>query len=149
MICLDIYDEENQVYTPYNFLDFCGFECRYNELTERYDVNGLLSSTLLIASFEDEELAVAVTRSLFTLKSMAEVNPQPEARFIDVDMIVDELENMEEEEDEEDNIDDGFQMTKEIEQKIKETVYFNAAKTFICIFIGIIIGYLITSMVIL
>jgi hypothetical protein len=94
---LDIYDEENQIYTPYNFLDFCGFECRYNELTERYDVNGLSSSTLLIASIEDEELAVAVTRSLFTLKSMAEVNPQPEARFIDVDMIVDELENEEEE----------------------------------------------------
>lgn len=101
MICLDIYDEENQIYTPYNFLDFCGFECRYNELTERYDVNGLSSSTLLIASIEDEELAVAVTRSLFTLKSMAEVNPQPEARFINVDMIVDELEN-EEEEDEND-----------------------------------------------
>jgi hypothetical protein len=97
LFCLDIYDEENQIYTPYNFLDFCGFECRYNELTERYDVNGLSSSTLLIASIEDEELAVAVTRSLFTLKSMAEVNPQPEARFIDVDMIVDELENEEEE----------------------------------------------------
>lgn len=146
MICLDIYDEENEIYTPYNFLDFCRFECRYNELTERYDVNGLSSSTLLIVSFEDEELAVAVTRSLFTLKSMAEVNPQPEARFIDVDMIVEELENMEEEE--EDNIDDGFQMTKEIEQKIEETAYFNAAKTFICIFIGIIIGYLIMYVVI-
>lgn len=101
MIYLDIYDEENEIYTPYNFLDFCRFECRYNELTERYDVNGLSSSTLLIASFEDEELAVAVTRSLFTLKSMVEVNPQPEARFINVDMIVDELEN-EEEEDEND-----------------------------------------------
>ena len=146
MICLDIYDEENQIYTPYNFLDFCGFECRYNELTERYDVNGLSSSTLLIASFEDEELAVAVTRSLFTLKSIAEVSPQLEARFIDVDMIVEELENMKEEE--EDNIDDGFQMTKEIEQKIEETAYFNAAKTLICIFIGIIIGYLIMYVVI-
>ena len=146
MICLDIYDEENQVYTPYDFHNFCGFECRFNELTERYDVNGLSSSTLLIASFEDEELAIAVTRSLFTLKSIAEVSPQLEARFIDVDMIVDELEN-EEEEDEEDNIDDGFQMTKEIEQKIEETAYFNAAKTFICIFIGIIIGYLIMYVV--
>jgi hypothetical protein len=97
LFCLDIYDEENQIYTPYNFLDFCGFECRYNDLTERYDVNGLASSTLLIASIEDEELAIAVTRSLFTLKSIAEVSPQLEARFIDVDMIVDELENEEEE----------------------------------------------------
>ena len=126
MICLDIYDEENQIYTPYNFLDFCGFECRYNELTEKYDVNGLASSTLLIASFEDEELAVTVTRSLFTLKSMAEVNPQMEARFINVDMIVDELEN---------------------EQKIEEAAFFNATKTFICIFVGIIIGYLIMYVV--
>ena len=123
---MDIYDEENQIYTPYNFLDFCGFECRYNELTEKYDVNGLASSTLLIASFEDEELAVTVTRSLFTLKSMAEVNPQMEARFINVDMIVDELEN---------------------EQKIEEAAFFNATKTFICIFVGIIIGYLIMYVV--
>ena len=101
MICLDIYDEENQIYTPYNFLYFSGFECRYNELTELYEVNGLINGAITIASFEDEELAVAVTRSLFTLKSMAEVNPRPEARFINVDMIVDELEN-EKEEDEND-----------------------------------------------
>ena len=146
MICLDIYDEENQIYTPYNFLDFCGFECRYNDITGMYIVNGFVNGAVNIASFEDEELAVAVTRSLFTLKSMAEVNPQPEARFINVDMIVEELENMKEEE--EDNIDDGFQMTKEIEQKIEETAYFNAAKTLICIFIGIIIGYLIMYVVI-
>ena len=98
MICLDIYDKESKCYTPYNFLDFCGFECRYNELTERYDVNGLTSSTFLIASFDDEEFAVAVTRSLYTLKAAAEVNPQPEARFIDIDMIIEELEKMEDEE---------------------------------------------------
>ena len=102
MICLDIYDKESKCYTPYNFLDFCGFECRYNELTERYDVNGLTSSTFLIASFDDEEFAVAVTRSLYTLKAAAEKKPQPEARpearFIDIDMIIEELEKMEDEE---------------------------------------------------
>ena len=98
MIYLDMYDEESKCYTPHNFLDFCGFECRYNELTERYDVNGLTSSTFLIASFDDEEFAVAVTRSLYTLKAAAEVNPQPEARFIDIDMIIEELEKMEDEE---------------------------------------------------
>lgn len=91
-----MYDEESKCYTPHNFLDFCGFECRYNELTEKYDVNGLASSTLFITSFDDEEFAVAVTRSLFTLKAIAEIEPQPEARFIDVDMIIDELEEMEE-----------------------------------------------------
>lgn len=96
MFYLDMYDEESKCYTPYNFLDFCGFECRYNELTERYDVNGLASSTLLIASFEEEEFAVAVTRFLITLKAIAEINPQSEVRFIDVDMIIDELEEMEE-----------------------------------------------------
>ena len=100
MFCLDIYDEESKCYTPHNFLDFCGFECRYNELTERYDVNGLASSTFLIASFDDEEFAVAVTRSLFTLKAIAEVSPQPEARFIDIGMIIEELEKMEDEEEE-------------------------------------------------
>jgi len=91
-----MYDEESKCYTPYNFLDFCGFECRYNELTERYDVNGLASSTLFITSFEEEEFAVAVTRFLITLKAIAEINPQSEVRFIDVDMIIDELEEMEE-----------------------------------------------------
>ena len=98
MIYLDMYDEESKCYTPHNLHDFCGFECRYNELTERYDVNGLTSSTFLIASFDDEEFAVAVTRSLYTLKAAAEVNPQPEARFIDIDMIIEELEKMEDEE---------------------------------------------------
>ena len=126
MICLDIYDEENQIYTPYNFLEFCGFECRYNVLTGKYNVNGFVSGAINIASFDNEELAVAVTRSLFTLKSMAEVSPQLEARFINVDMIVDELEN---------------------EQKIEEAAFFNATKTFICIFVGIIIGYLIMYVV--
>ena len=95
-----MYDEESKCYTPHNFLDFCGFECRYNELTERYDVNGLASSTLLIASFEEEEFAVAVTRSLYTLKAAAEIEPQPEARFINIDMIIEELEKIEDEDDE-------------------------------------------------
>ena len=101
-----MYDEESKCYTPHNFLDFCGFECRYNELTERYDVNGLASSTLLIASFEEEEFAVAVTRSLYTLKAAAEIEPQPEARFINIDMIIEELEKMEDEEEDEDLIED-------------------------------------------
>jgi hypothetical protein len=96
LIYLDMYDEESKCYTPHNFLDFCGFECRYNELTERYDVNGLASSTLFITSFEEEEFAVTVTRFLITLKAIAEINPQSEVRFIDVDMIIDELEEMEE-----------------------------------------------------
>ena len=106
MICLDIYDDENQIYTPYNFLDFCGFECRYNELSERFDVNGFVNGTMTIASFEDEELAVAVTRSLLTLKAVAENKPQPEARFIDIDMIIEELEKIEDEEEDEDLIED-------------------------------------------
>jgi len=106
LIYLDMYDEESKCYTPHNFLDFCGFECRYNELTERYDVNGLASSTLLIASFEEEEFAVAVTRSLYTLKAAAEIEPQPEARFINIDMIIEELEKMEDEEEDEDLIED-------------------------------------------
>src|SRR5690606_26048601 len=95
MFYLDMYDEESKCYTPHNFLDFCGFECRYNELTERYDVNGLASSTLFITSFEEEEFAVTVTRFLITLKAIAEINPQSEVQFIDVDMIIDELEEME------------------------------------------------------
>ena len=106
MICLDIYDDVNQVYTPYDFLDFCGFECRYNELSERFDVNGFVNGTMTIASFEDEELAVAVTRSLLTLKAVAENKPQPEARFIDIDMIIEELEKIEDEEEDEDLIED-------------------------------------------
>ena len=109
-----MYDEESKCYTPHNLHDFCGFECRYNELTERYDVNGLASSTFLIASFDDEEFAVAVTRSLYTLKAAAETEsqsesqsePQPEARFIDIDMIIEELEKMEDEEEDEDLIED-------------------------------------------
>ena len=134
MICLDIYDEESKCYTPHNFLDFCGFECRYNELTERYNVNGLASSTLLIASFDDEEFAVAVTRSLLTLKAISEINPQSEVRFIDVDMIIDELEEMEE--------DDEVLITDETEEKIEEIAYCNVAYKFICIFIGFVIGVL-------
>ena len=135
MIYLDMYDEESKCYTPHNLYDFCGFECRYNELTERYDVNGLASSTLLIASFEEEEFAIAITRSLFTLKAVAEINPQSEVRFIDVDMIIDELEEMEE--------DDEVLITDETEEKIEEIAYCNVAYKFICIFIGFVIGAMI------
>ena len=136
MIYLDMYDEESKCYTPHNLHDFCGFECRYNELTERYDVNGLASSTFLIASFEEEEFAIAVTRSLFTLKTISEIVPQPEARFVDIDMIVDELEEMDEEED------DEVLITNETEEKIEEIAYCNVAYKFICIFIGFVIGVL-------
>jgi hypothetical protein len=129
-----MYDEESKCYTPHNFLDFCGFECRYNELTERYDVNGLASSTLFITSFEEEEFAVTVTRFLITLKAIAEINPQSEVRFIDVDMIIDELEEMEE--------DDEVLITEEIEEKIEEIAYCNVAYKFIYIFIGFVIGVL-------
>lgn len=141
MICLDIYDEENEIYTPYNFPDFCGFECRYNELTERYDVNGLSSSTLLIASFEDEELAVAVTRSLLTLKSMAEVNPQPEARFIDVDMIIEELENMEEEEEE------VLITDEQVKERTIGNIIDQNYSYIVCILIGFMIGFIIVCVV--
>ena len=130
-----MYDEESKCYTPHNLHDFCGFECRYNELTERYDVNGLASSTFLIASFEEEEFAIAITRSLFTLKAIAEINPQSEIRFIDVDMIIDELEEMEE--------DDEVLITDETEEKIEEIAYCNVAYKFICIFIGFVIGVMI------
>ena len=132
-----MYDEGSKCYTPYNLHDFCGFECRYNELTERYDVNGLASSTFFIASFDDEEFAVAVTRSLYTLKAVAEIEPQPEARFIDIDMIVDELEEMDEEEN------DEVLITDETEEKIEEIAYCNVAYKFICIFIGFVIGVMI------
>lgn len=135
MFYLDMYDEESKCYTPHNFLDFCGFECRYNELTERYDVNGLASSTLFITSFEEEEFAVTVTRFLITLKAIAEINPQSELRFIDVDMIIDELEEMEE--------DDEVLITDETEEKIEEIAYCNVAYKFICIFIGFVIGVMI------
>ena len=135
MIYLDMYDEESKCYTPHNFLDFCGFECRYNELTERYDVNGLASSTLFITSFEEEEFAVTVTRFLITLKAITEINPQSEVRFIDVDMIIDELEEMEE--------NDEVLITDETEEKIEEIAYCNVAYKFICIFIGFVIGVMI------
>lgn len=140
MICLDIYDKESKCYTPYNFLDFCGFECRYNELTERYDVNGLTSSTFLIASFDDEEFAVAVTRSLYTLKAAAEVSPQPEARFIGVDMIVKELEKMEDEE--EDYVED--ETTKE--RTIGDIIVQNYSYI-VCICVGYMIGLIIACVV--
>jgi hypothetical protein len=138
---LDIYDEENQIYTPYDFHDFCGFECRFNELTERYDVNGFVNGTMTIASFENEELAVAVTRSLFTIKAVAEVHPQPEARFVDVDMIIDELEE------EEEVIIEDLNET-EIEEKIEEVAYCNVANKLLCVCIGLIIGFTITCLVI-
>lgn len=135
MIYLDMYDEESKCYTPHNFLDFCGFECRYNELTERYDVNGLASSTLLITSFEEEEFAVTVTRFLITLKAIAEINPQSEVRFIDVDMIIDELEEMEE--------DDEVLITEEITEE-QHNRYDLLTVAFLTFWLGFI-----TSMVIL
>ena len=135
MIYLDMYDEESKCYTPHNLHDFCGFECRYNELTERYDVNGLASSTLFITSFEEEEFAVTVTRFLITLKAISEINPQSEIRFIDVDMIIDELEEMEE--------NDEVLITDETEEKIEDIAYCNVAYKFICIFIGFVIGVMI------
>jgi len=130
-----MYDEESKCYTPHNFLDFCGFECRYNELTERYDVNGLASSTLFITSFEEEEFAVAVTRFLITLKAIAEINPQSEVRFIDVDMIIDELEEMEE--------DDEVLFTEEITEE-QHNRYDLLTVAFLTFWLGFI-----TSMVIL
>lgn len=138
MICLDIYDEESKCYTPYNFLDFCGFECHYNDITGMYDVNGFVNGAVNIASFDDEEFAIAVTRSLYTLKAIAEIEPQPgarpEARFINIDMIIEELEKMEE--------DDEVLITDETEEKIEEIAYCNVAYKFICIFIGFVIGVL-------
>ena len=142
MIYLDMYDEGSKCYTPYNLHDFCGFECRYNELTERYDVNGLASSTFLIASFDDEEFAVAVTRSLYTLKAAAEIEPQPEARFIDVDMIVEELEKMEDEE--EDYVED--ETTKE--RTIGDIIVQNYSYI-VCICVGYMIGLIIACVVLL
>lgn len=135
MFYLDMYDEESKCYTPHNFLDFCGFECRYNELTERYDVNGLASSTLFITSFEEEEFAVTVTRFLITLKAIAEINPQSEVRFIDVDMIIDELEEMEE--------DDEVLFTEEITEE-QHNRYDLLTVAFLTFWLGFI-----TSMVIL
>ena len=135
MFYLDMYDEESKCYTPHNFLDFCGFECRYNELTERYDVNGLASSTLFITSFEEEEFAVAVTRFLITLKAIAEINPQSGVRFIDVDMIIDELEEMEE--------DDEVLFTEEITEE-QHNRYDLLTVAFLTFWLGFI-----TSMVIL
>ena len=135
-----MYDEESKCYTPHNLHDFCGFECRYNELTERYDVNGLASSTLLIASFEEEEFAIAITRSLYTFKAAAEIEPQPEARFIDVDMIVEELERMEDVE--EDYVED--ETTKE--RTIGDIIVQNYSYI-VCICVGYIIGLIIACVV--
>ncbi len=135
-----MYDEESKCYTPHNFLDFCGFECRYNELTERYDVNGLASSTLFITSFDDEEFAVAVTRFLITLKAIAEINPQSEVRFIDVDMIVEELEKMGDEEEE--YVED--ETTKE--RTIGDIIVQNYSYI-VCICVGYMIGLIIACVV--
>lgn len=100
-----------------------------------YVVNGFVNGAVNIASFEDEELAVAVTRSLLTLKSIAEVSPQLEARFIDVDMIVDELENMEEEEEE-------VLITEEITEE-QYNRYDLLAVAFLAFWIGFIISMVI------
>ena len=138
MIYLDIYDEENHIYTPYNFLDFCGFECHYNNITGMYDVNGFVNGAVNIASFDDEEFAIAVTRSLYAFKAAAEIEPQPEARpetrFINIDMIIEKLKKMEE--------DDEVLITDETEEKIEEIAYCNVAYKFIYIFIGFVIGVL-------
>jgi len=141
LICLDIYNEECKCYTPYNFLDFCGFECHYNDITGMYDVNGFVNGAVNIASFEDEELAVVVTRSLFTLKSMAEVNPQPEARFIDVDMIIEELENMEEEEEE------VLITDEQVKERTIGNIIDQNYSYIVCILIGFMIGFIIVCVV--
>ncbi len=142
-----MYDEESKCYTPYNFIDFCGFWCHYNDITGMYDVNGFINGAVNIASFDDEEFAIAVTRSLYALKAAAETESQsepqpearPEARFIDIDMIIEELEKMEDEEDEEE---EEVLITEEIEKKIEEIAYCNVANKFICFFIGFVIGVL-------
>jgi Fe-S-cluster formation regulator IscX/YfhJ len=102
-----------------------------------YDVNGFVNGAVNIASFDDEEFAIAVTRSLYTLKAAAEIEPRPEARFVDIDMIIEELEKMEDEEDEEE---EEVLITEEIEKKIEEIAYCNVANKFIYIFIGFVIG---------
>ena len=135
-----MYDEGSKCYTPHNLHDFCGFECRYNELTERYDVNGLASSTFLIASFEEEEFAIAITRSLFALKAISEIVPQPEARFVDIDMIVDELEEMDDEEE------DGYVIETTKERSIGDIIYQNYFYI-VCICVGYMIGLIIACLV--
>ena len=148
MICLDIYDKESKCYTPYNFLDFCGFECHYNNITGMYDVNGFVHGAVNIASFDDEEFAIAVTRSLFLLKAVAEIESQPEAqsearpeaRFIGVDMIVKELEKMEDEE--EDYVED--ETTKE--RTIVDILVQNYSYI-VCICVGYMIGLIIACVV--
>ena len=139
MIYLDIYDEENHIYTPYNFLDFCGFECHYNDITGMYDVNGFVNGAVNIASFDDEEFAIAVTRSLYTFKAAAEIEPQPgarpETRFINIDMIVEKLEKMEE--------DDEVLITEEITEE-QHNRYDLLTVAFLTFWLGFI-----TSMVIL
>ena len=144
MIYLDIYDEENHIYTPYNFLDFCGFECHYNDITGMYDVNGFVNGAVNIASFDDEEFAIAVTRSLYTLKAAAETEPQPEARpearFIDIDMIIEELEKMEDEE--EDYVEDDTTKERTIGDIIVQNYSY-----IVCICVGYMIGLIIACVV--
>jgi hypothetical protein len=106
-----------------------------------YDVNGFVNGAVNIASFEDEELAVVVTRSLFTLKSMAEVNPQPEARFIDVDMIIEELENMEEEEEE------VLITDEQVKERTIGNIIDQNYSYIVCILIGFMIGFIIVCVV--
>ena len=134
-----MYDEESKCYTPYNFLDFCGFECRYNDITGMYDVNGFINGAVNIASFDDEEFAIAVTRSLYTFKAAAEIEPQPgarpETRFINIDMIVEKLEKMEE--------DDEVLITEEITEE-QHNRYDLLTVAFLTFWLGFI-----TSMVIL
>jgi hypothetical protein len=112
-----------------------------DDITGMYDVNGFVNGAVNIASFEDEELAVVVTRSLFTLKSMAEVNPQPEARFIDVDMIIEELENMEEEEEE------VLITDEQVKERTIGNIIDQNYSYIVCILIGFMIGFIIVCVV--
>jgi len=144
LIYLDMYDEESKCYTPCNFLDFCGFECRYNDITGMYDVNGFVNGAVNIASFDDEEFAIAVTRSLYAFKAAAEIEPQPEARpearFINIDMIVEKLEKMEDEEEEYVENETTKERTNDV---IIDHNYFYIA----CICVGFMIGLIFACVV--
>jgi hypothetical protein len=139
MLCLDIYNEESECYTPYNFHDFCGFECRYNHMTESFDVNGFITSSIFIGTFEDESLAIEVVRSLYTIKATAETMNINEARFVDIDVIVDNILHHDTIEDDDEEEGDDI-LTEYCDEKIEEVAYCNVANKVICIILGIIIG---------
>ncbi len=104
-----------------------------------YDVNGFINGAVNIASFDDEELAIAVTRSLYAFKAAAEIEPQPgarpETRFINIDMIIEKLKKMEE--------DDEVLITEEITEE-QHNRYDLLTVAFLTFWLGFI-----TSMVIL